>query len=352
MVEAYELYGCNTADLFIMSISNSDNDAQCIAFDEQHGVEFPTISIEHGGAEINSTYGISAYPTYIVIAPDHSIVVQDIWPVNSVQTFVDVFSNNGIQQASCDATLTADFSANETQVCAPAEVTFTDASNGNVTSWNWTFEGGNPSSSTERNPVVSYETPGVYDVTLTVSDGEESNTQTMEDYVTVNEGVEVTLTPFSDVCVNWSPFELTGGFPEGGTYSGTGVTNGVFFDPALAGEGTHTITYSYTNEFGCSATSSQDIVVDGCIGVDNPEDQITRVYPNPSKGYVNVDVYHVGNVHVKVYNIIGALVYETTENADGHLQFSMDLSHLSGGVYFVETRSEDLVDRQKIEISK
>jgi len=46
------------------------------------------------------------------------------------------------------------------------------------------------------------------------------------------------------VCLNDEPFLLTGASPEGGTYSGPGVING-FFDPALAGVGFHTITYTY-----------------------------------------------------------------------------------------------------------
>jgi len=38
-------------------------------------------------------------------------------------------------------------------------------------SWFWSFPGGNPSTSTQRNPDVVYATPGTYVVTLTVTDG-------------------------------------------------------------------------------------------------------------------------------------------------------------------------------------
>lgn len=64
-------------------------------------------------------------------------------------------------------------------------VHFLDASTGNVTSWNWTFEGGNPSTSTEQNPVVTYNKAGSYAVTLTVGDGSTSSTATREAYVNV-----------------------------------------------------------------------------------------------------------------------------------------------------------------------
>ena len=46
-------------------------------------------------------------------------------------------------------------------------------------SWEWTFPGGTPSTSTLENPVVVYNAPGTYDVTLKVQDSFGSNTQTI-----------------------------------------------------------------------------------------------------------------------------------------------------------------------------
>ena len=55
------------------------------------------------------------------------------------------------------------------------------------------------------------------------------------------------------------PFKLKGGIPLGGTYSGAGVTNNIFY-PAIAGAGTHQITYTYTNAALCSAISTITII--------------------------------------------------------------------------------------------
>lgn len=76
-------------------------------------------------------------------------------------------------------------------------------------------------------------------------------------------GVEAILVvPFDTLCVNsTSPFNLTGGFPTGGVYSGTGVS-GTVYDPATAGVGTHTVTYTYTDGSGCVAMATQDLVVE------------------------------------------------------------------------------------------
>lgn len=85
--------------------------------------------------------------------------------------------------------LGAQFTANDTVICLNESVTFTDQSEGTITSWGWTFEGGNPGSSTQQNPVVAYNSTGTYDVQLIVSDGVDYDTLTKEDYI------EVLITP-------------------------------------------------------------------------------------------------------------------------------------------------------------
>ena len=71
----------------------------------------------------------------------------------------------------------------------------------------------------------------------------------------------VHLSVLDSVCVSTPAFNLTGGTPVGGTYAGSGVSNGLSFNPAVAGAGNHPITYSYTDIFGCSNSTSQPITV-------------------------------------------------------------------------------------------
>jgi hypothetical protein len=81
--------------------------------------------------------------------------------------------------------------------------------------------------------------------------------------VTVYANPTVTFAALSEVCHNAPAFLLTGGAPSGGNYSGAGV-NSNNFDPAVAGIGIHTITYSYTDGNGCSASATQNITVKNC----------------------------------------------------------------------------------------
>ncbi|HUC80323.1 MAG TPA: PKD domain-containing protein, partial [Flavisolibacter sp.] len=57
---------------------------------------------------------------------------------------------------------TANFTAAQTEGCAPIIVSFQDLSTGNPTSWLWNF--GNGTTSTLQNPSTTYFTPGNYTV--------------------------------------------------------------------------------------------------------------------------------------------------------------------------------------------
>ncbi|MBC3786141.1 M43 family zinc metalloprotease [Spirosoma utsteinense] len=62
----------------------------------------------------------------------------------------------------------ANFRAETQRVLLGGQVRFTDLSANFPTRWEWTFEGGTPSTSTEQNPTVVYNTPGKFKVTLQV----------------------------------------------------------------------------------------------------------------------------------------------------------------------------------------
>lgn len=155
---------------------------------------------------------------------------------------------------------TSNFSANDTNICVGDTVTFTNTTSGSVTSRQWTFNGGTPSSSTAMHPQVVYNTAGSYTVSLISTNGSGSDTITRTNHIIVNSNPSVTLGGFSSVTTATAPFSLTGGTPTGGTYSGTGVSGGVF-NPASAGAGTFTITYSFTNANGCSGSATSSITV-------------------------------------------------------------------------------------------
>lgn len=80
---------------------------------------------------------------------------------------------------------TADFDADYKVVCQGQTVTFDDLSYNAVTSRQWSFPGGSPATSTAENPAITYNTPGTYEVQLTVSDGSSTESKTKTAFITV-----------------------------------------------------------------------------------------------------------------------------------------------------------------------
>ena len=79
----------------------------------------------------------------------------------------------------------AEFSSDERIICAGSTVNFADESFNSVSSRSWSFPGGEPSTSEELDPEVTYTLPGTYPVTLTVSDGSTTLTSETINYITV-----------------------------------------------------------------------------------------------------------------------------------------------------------------------
>ena len=159
----------------------------------------------------------------------------------------------------------ANFLAGPTQGCPGLTVTFTDASSGPhaLASWLWTF--GDGSSSTLPDPAHTYHTPGVYTVTLTVTDALGcSDTETRTNLIRVHvPPVAATIPGDTAGC---TPFVVD--FRDGSTAGGSGLAawnwnfgNGQtatgfnpppqVYDPA----GTYTVTLTVTDARGCQDTA-------------------------------------------------------------------------------------------------
>jgi hypothetical protein len=78
--------------------------------------------------------------------------------------------------------------------------------------------------------------------------------------LTVHANPTPSLSGFSTACVNGAPVSLNGGTPSGGTYSGPGVSNGSF-DPTSLPSGNYPVTYTYTDAYGCTGSTTATITV-------------------------------------------------------------------------------------------
>ncbi len=148
-------------------------------------------------------------------------------------------------------------------------------------------------------------------------------------------------------CVYHDRDTLTG-TPIGGSFSGPGTTGPAnrYFDPSLAGPGDHTITYTFTDfTSGCVNSTSVITHVDLCTSTaaDNFLPRFT-LFPNPNTGKFTVDFYmnKTGPLEIYVYDITGRTVYHETIHAEtGAQSISLNLSHLSGGIYNLSVSGDE-----------
>ena len=148
-------------------------------------------------------------------------------------------------------------------------VHFRDLSTGDVTDRRWTFEGGTPASSSEQNPVVTYDKAGSYAVTLTVGDGTATDTKTRMGYVNVSAEAPVAhvgipdgayLSPwvmmFVPVDVPLTFKDASTGNPTSWewTFDGTDVATSTEQNPTVTYlvEGTYGLKLEVANEVGSS----------------------------------------------------------------------------------------------------
>ncbi len=151
---------------------------------------------------------------------------------------------------------TADFVASSTNIAIGGNIDFTDMSSGGPTSWDWTFSGGNPGTSTDQNPTnIVYSAAGTYTVTLVATNAIGNDTETKTGYITVTQGGGGLCDTLTNMPATWTPtlyLSNNGGYVTG--------QNG-YLDIAKADYFTQTIqpNYQITSAligFGAAANSN------------------------------------------------------------------------------------------------
>lgn len=127
--------------------------------------------------------------------------------------------------------------------------------------------------------VFSPSTSGSFILTYTNGTGTCATSDEVE--ITVDPSPVVNAGPGQTICIDAPAFALNG-TPAGGVWTGTGVSATGLFDPAVAGVGSHVLTYTYTDAVtGCSNASTTTITVNALPLVDAGPDQTVCNQPVP-----------------------------------------------------------------------
>lgn len=176
----------------------------------------------------------------------------------------NIFIDNVQVSGNCmevQAAPIAAFDVMENGLCAGSSIQFVNQSSFVPTSYSWTFEGGNPSSSTEALPNVSYENPGSYDVQLVVSNDFGADTLMLEGFVQIASEPELSISASTTSICEGESLTLTASGAETYTWSpmaGLSSTSGSQVEASPTSSTTYTVTGS---NLACSAEMSIEIEV-------------------------------------------------------------------------------------------
>jgi PKD repeat protein len=260
------------------------------------------------------------------------------------------------------ATLVPAFSATNTEGCFGMEVEFIDNSLG-ATSWSWSFPGGTPESSTAQNPAVVYENPGVYSVTLEISDGTNTTQMTKNDYITV---MDVPAQPDNIIG------ESEVGSGDIAEYHVTHMEECTLYDWVLepAGSGVLnvdmnvvTITWSESwtgqatlmvcggNDCGMGEYSEEFVItVMDPTGISEVDGNTLEIYPNPNTGKFNIILGSTSeaNYSLKIVSPIGVDMMNKSFTVNGQYIETVDISALAEGIYYLIIKNDSQTIVEKI----
>ena len=188
---------------------------------------------------------------------------------------------------------------------------------------------------------------GQYSVAVTLSGCTTNDTID----VTINPLPLVGLSPFTTpICNDLTSFVLTNGSPAGGVYSGANVT-GNTFNAVAAGVGVHPITYTVTDTNGCSNSSSQNLTVQNCTGVEEYVSYEAIVYPNPTSGAFTLSIKNanIEELIISVVDIQGKEVFGVRERSiTADYNKVINLENVSKGMYYIKLSTGSDMKIQKL----
>ncbi len=133
---------------------------------------------------------LSVNPTLTPTQIENCLISTGVTINQSIGPRIDAYAALQCVQATLTGDPIPSFTGTPTSIFETQTVTFLDNSAGGgnpITSWQWSFPGGTPATFTGQNPpAITYNTAGVYDVSLTVTNSQSSQTKTRTGYINVS----------------------------------------------------------------------------------------------------------------------------------------------------------------------
>ena len=202
--------------------------------------------------------------------------------------------------------------------------------------------------------VVFPETEGTFNFYYVVSNG--CDADTVMTAISTETGVYAGGDGFYTACNTYDIVlsdHLVGDYDGGGIWEYTGIDPevalaGGLFSPLGMTPGTYEFMYTVANEYCPTDTSFVTITLTGCLGTDEETVNDLVVYPNPVVDILTVQNVQIeGNAVIEVVDIEGRVVIsDNVSNLFGN--YTIDMSNVESGVYFVKVTAEDSVQKVRV----
>jgi len=230
---------------------------------------------------------------------------------------------------------------NPSIICAGNSLNVVNTST-SATSYNWIFSGGSPATSSLTNPTVTYNSPGIYTISLT-STNSTTTTATITKTISV---ISVSATAsFTNASCSTCTDGVASVVPSSGTSpytytwlpSGGNASTAINLAPAC---------YTVNIKDAINCTSSKTLCVGFSTGIQGSiiNNSHLMVYPNPAKNNVVIE-YANATFNYAVFNNLGQLIANAKNIQTKAL---LNVSEFNKGIYFIEVEIEKQKLRKKL----
>ncbi|MEM1327277.1 MAG: PKD domain-containing protein [Bacteroidota bacterium] len=278
----------------------------------------------NGSTDINPTHTYDAPGTYTV-----TLTATNGCGDNSIEREVAVGS----------APLAA-FTSTATSGCFPVTIQFFDQSSGGVDERRWSFPGGQPNTSTEENPRITYDSVGLYMVSLRVRNELGGDEVVKDSLVLVLDAPRPQFTveamdgdvQFINTSENANRYIWS--FGDGNTSTEespmhTYDRSGLYFATLNA----------YNDACAATATVPVNILLSSTDRLGSEVE--VKTFPNPVRTQLNIALAGLERerLEVRLLNLQGQVLMNRIVQGENNIQ--LDVAHLASGMYVLQVVGED-----------
>lgn len=328
--------------------------------------------VRQGDSYVDLNDVVEYWGSYTGISRRYNASVPEIWVVGCYGNIKNLPSHylypwiGKLVRNDQEQTPLADFRADMTDAIPDQAISFADQSSYDPKTWQWSFPGGFPETSTERNPIVSYPESGAYTVRLVVSNNLGRDTLEKTAYINVRylpvgdfeadrtliaSGEKIV---FSDLSMNdpdtWS-WAFPGGSPPFSNQQNPEVT--------YNNQGTFEVRLRVSNLAGSNEVIKTDyITVDDLMSNANLSSNLAalKIYPNPvtikDRVAVEFDLKETVDLSFILFDQSGkqlkTLLRHRSKAGVNHLSFDVEMLPSGTYVLLLQDQQNKLVGSHKL----